>query len=210
VAQSVVYVLCCFHFCIGFPTNRIFFCVGSKRVCGGSVVVVACRAGQRLLITGLFMAVVSGIARHALCIMCASQGEVMDNIMTQELPFRCGLIGSTRRGHNVLLIVWVRGCKIVFLRPVLSISASSLAKMITPLCYRMHHSFSCKLKKSTRCVFPQSVLHYTPDICKSVYEFAATQHVKRWVCNSSDKECAIEIPHSCEIKERAILSCGPC
>ena len=37
VAQSVVYVICWFHFCIGFPTNRILFCVGSKRVCRGWV-----------------------------------------------------------------------------------------------------------------------------------------------------------------------------
>ena len=37
VAQSVVYVICWFHFCNGFPTSRILFCVGSKSVCRGSV-----------------------------------------------------------------------------------------------------------------------------------------------------------------------------
>ena len=37
VAQSVVYVICWFHFCIGFPTNRILCCVGSNRACRGLV-----------------------------------------------------------------------------------------------------------------------------------------------------------------------------
>jgi len=37
VAQSVIYVICWFHFCIGFPTNRILCCVGSKWACRGLV-----------------------------------------------------------------------------------------------------------------------------------------------------------------------------
>jgi hypothetical protein len=36
-AKSVVYVICWHHCCIGFPTNRILFCVGSKMVCRGWV-----------------------------------------------------------------------------------------------------------------------------------------------------------------------------
>ena len=45
--------------CVGFPTNRMLFCVGSKRVCGGRWGgVVACRAGGGLLINGLIVPVV--------------------------------------------------------------------------------------------------------------------------------------------------------
>jgi hypothetical protein len=36
---SFMLYVCWFHLCIGFPTNRILFCVGSKRVCRGWVAV---------------------------------------------------------------------------------------------------------------------------------------------------------------------------